>query len=341
MRPRLALTAAALLLGLLLPGTAAAVTVPQALSVPPTKIGDTSAVIVAFAAEGVELMGTAVVEGDPAFTIGEDTCSGQEVSGECTITMRFAPSAVGERSATLRLAGARGEAVVKLTGAGYAVGARLSVSPAVVAFPPFGAGLLSPPRSVTVTAGGDLPVRITGLAFEGPAPGDFVVTQDGCSRTSLVPGAACRLEVRSNPSGSGGGVARLRLLTDPPDASTTIGVIAPAPGAIPPPAPGAGGAGLAPPPIVDFNPPPWSLGIVGLGHSTRRTTVRVYTSLPARVTVAVLRRGRTVRRRSRRISAGVVKVVVRGRLARGRYRVRVVGVRGSVRRTDRAGLRVR
>jgi hypothetical protein len=340
MHRRLGVTAVAVLLGLVTPATARAVTVPEEISLPPAKTGAASEVTVAFAAEGdTEVMGAAVVDGDPAFTLGEDTCSSREVVGSCTITVRFAPSAVGERQATLRLPGARGEAAVRLTATGYVVGPRLSVSPAVLTFQPLGRGLLSPPKQGTVTADGDLPVHITALAFEGPSPGDFVVTQDGCTRTVLAPGEACRIEVRSNPSGFAGGVARLRVLTDPLVASATIGVVAEA--AAPSGGGGGGGGGSTPPPPPRLIPPPWSLGIVAVRHSARRTTIRLYSSLPARLTVALRRGGHTVRSRRRRISGGLIDIVVRGRLRRGRYRVQVVALRPSARRTDSVRLRVR
>ena len=283
---------------------------------------------VSFAAEGTsELMGTAVIDGDAAFALGEDGCSGQEVVGECTIDVEFAPVAVGQHAATLRLSGTRGDAVVTLTAAAYATGAHLSASPGSLKFSPLGPGLLSPPQHVTVTAGGDLPVRILGLALEGSAPGDFVITADGCARTTLEPGMSCPIEVRANPSNSGGHVAGLRVLTDPAEASVTVGLVV----LLPPP----------PPPGLKLVPPPWSFGIVAAAQRARGTTVRLYTSLPATVTVTLLRGRRSVRKRTRTVAAGFVKVIVKGRLSRGRYRVRVVAQRRSVRRKDSIRLRVR
>jgi hypothetical protein len=332
-RARRGLTAVAVVLGLVAPSPAGAVTVPQGVSFPPTHTGAESTVTVSFAAEGPsELMGAAVLDGDASFTIGEDTCSGQHVAGACTIEVRFAPRTAGERSATLRLSGARGDALVTLTGLAYTVGARLAASPELVTFPPLSPGLLSSPKRVTITARGDLPARIAGLTFEGPAPGDFVITADGCTRTTLSPGTKCVIEVRANPSRFEGSFARLRVLTDPPDASVTIGLTVLARSL--PPAPGGGqGPGVI--------PPPWSLGIVAAHHRARRTTIRFYTNLPATVTVSLLRGRRSVRRVRRRITAGSVQVVVRGRLRRGRYRVRVVATRPSERRRASIRLRVR
>jgi hypothetical protein len=335
-RLRRGLTVAAVVVGLVTPASAAAVTVPQAVSFPVTKTGTESTVTVAFAAEGAsEVMGTAAVDGDPAFSPGQDTCSGQVVTGACSIDVRFAPSTVGEHSATLRLSGASGDAVVTLTGTAYAVGPRLAVSPTLLTFQPLGLHLVSSPQRVTVTAGGDLPAQIAGMAFEGPAPGDFLVTADGCSRMTLTPGTSCTIEVRANPSSSAGRFARLRVLTSPPDASVTVGLtVRPAPASLlPPPAGGGGGSGLI--------PAPWSFGIVAVGHSPRRTTVRIYTSLPAAVSVALSRGPRVVRRGGRRASGGIAKVILRGRLAPARYLIRVVARRGSQTRRDSVRLRVR
>jgi hypothetical protein len=334
-RVRRGLTAAVVVLGLVTPASAGAVTVPHAVTFPPTKTGTESTVTVTFAAEGAgELMDAAVLAGDPAFAVGEDTCSGEEVSGACHIDVRFAPSTAGEQSATLRLGGANGDAVVPLTGTAYTAGPRLTASPALLTFQPLGAHLVSSPQRVTVTAGGDLPARIAGVAFEGPAPGDFLVTADGCSRMELVPGTSCTIEVRANPSSSAGSFARLRVLTDPPDASLTVGLTVrptPSPGLTPPP----------PPPGTGLIPAPWSFGIVFVKHTARRTTVRLYTSLPAAVSVAVARGRRAVRRGRRRISGGLESVIVKGRLPRGRYRIQVVAQRGAKLRRDSVTLRVR
>jgi hypothetical protein len=81
-------------------------------------LGTESAVTVTFAAEGTaELMGTAALEGN-SFALAQDTCSDREVTGTCTIEVRFSRPMTGQHGAILRLSGARGEAVVTLTAAG-------------------------------------------------------------------------------------------------------------------------------------------------------------------------------------------------------------------------------
>jgi hypothetical protein len=319
-------------LGLGTPSALPAVTVPHVASVPPTRVGTETTVVLSFAAEGAaELMGTAGIDGD-SFAIARDNCSGLEISGACTIAVRFSPMTRGQHRATLRLPGARGDAVVTLSGIAYVVGPKLSVSPEVLSYQPLTPGLLSPPQRVLVSARGDLSTLIVGTAFEGPAPTDFVVTRDTCTRVALAPGARCDIDVRATPSAFGGRFARLRVLTDPATASVTIGLAAstpPAPLPPPPPPPPPSGSGL-----------PWSFGIVAAEHFGRRTTVRLYSSFPASARVALIRRRHSIRRRAL-IDPGLDKVVIRRRLRAGGYRVRVVARRRLERRTDSVRLHVR
>jgi hypothetical protein len=87
-RIRRGLVVLPVVVGLAAPATAPAVTVPHAVSVPPTKLGTESAVTVTFAAEGTaELMGTAALEGN-SFALAQDTCSDREVTGTGTIEVR-------------------------------------------------------------------------------------------------------------------------------------------------------------------------------------------------------------------------------------------------------------
>jgi len=309
------------------PAAAPAVTVPHPASVPPTRIGTESSVRVTFAAEGTaELIDTAVLEGS-AFTLAEDTCSGREVSGVCTIEVRFAPLTTGQHTATLRLNGERGEAVVTFTGVAYERGVQLAASPELLVFRTLSLGLLSPPQRVTVTATGDLPTPIVGTAFEGSGSSDFLVTADACTRAALVPGASCEIDVRASTSAFGDRIARLRILTDPPGPSLTVGLAA-----------STREPGRPAPPAARL--PPWHFGIIRVDHFASRTSVRLYSSFPTRATIRLIRRRSSVRSRSSLIT-GFGKVVVRRRLRRGAYRVRAVAQRRGMRRSDSIRFRVR
>lgn len=318
------LTLSVVLLALAAPAHATAATISGSATFAPTRTTTESVQTLSFFAEGgAELMGNAAVVGDPAFAVAQDSCSGEVITEVCLVQVRFAPLDAGPHNATLRLSGSRGDAVVALSGIGYTIGSQLSRSVELMDFGMVGRGTLSAPMRVTLTAGGDLSTVIAGVMFDGPARDDFVLTADGCTRATLAPGASCTIEVRANPSRYG--IARLRVVTDPPEAEVTVGLT------------------VVPPPMPNVSPedPPWSLGITGVQAVPRGVVVRVYSSLPAIVTVTVQRGRRVVRRARTRILPGVDKVLVRRRLRSGRYRIRVAASRLAARRSDSVRLRVR
>ena len=122
-----------------------------------------------------------------------------------------------------------------------------TVAPNAVKFGDQQAGMTSDPKAVTVTNAGTVALSIPAEAFTftGTDPGQFAVSADSCSSTTVVPEATCTVTVRFSPATPGTKTAALYFASSAPDspqsvALTGTGVTAPTPAptvTLPPPPP--------------------------------------------------------------------------------------------------------
>jgi hypothetical protein len=152
--------------------------------------------------------------GDFAVFPGE-TCTAAvlHTTGTCVVSIRFAPAAVGPRSAVVRLTPVRGVPLdIPVTGTGTPPRAGgFSASPAGLAFGARGVLHLSDARSVRVTNTGDGPLAIGAVSLAGTTPADYRITADTCRNTVVAPGGTCRIDVRHRPLAVGERPAVLRI----------------------------------------------------------------------------------------------------------------------------------
>jgi hypothetical protein len=153
--------------------------------------------------------------GNPGdFATGASTCpaGGLAPNGECTIAVRFTPSALGARSATLTLHDNAGTGAqnVALSGTGLA---DVVVSPASIAY---GKLKLSAKKSKTVKVKNAQPVGVVlSKSITGSNAGDFAVTGGTCTST-LGAKARCTYIVTFTP-GTAGALAATLSVTAKPD----------------------------------------------------------------------------------------------------------------------------
>jgi hypothetical protein len=113
------------------------------------------------------------------FTIAADTCGpAAAIAAEqtCTVTVRFTPSALGTRGATLELTDDAGGSPhrVTLTGVG-AVPPALAINPTVLTFPAQTAGTRGAEHTVTLTNSGATPITIDDVKVTGQHAADFAL----------------------------------------------------------------------------------------------------------------------------------------------------------------------
>jgi DNA-binding beta-propeller fold protein YncE len=136
----------------------------------------------------------------------------------CAVRVRFDPSTVGAKTATLTVASNAAPVAIGATGSG--IQTQLSVAPATQAFPSrdVGGGA-SAVQSSTLANTGTEPVTLGALTPTGDAS-DFARQTDAVSdcavAATLAPGATCTLRWRFDPTASGARAATLTVASNAP-----------------------------------------------------------------------------------------------------------------------------
>jgi hypothetical protein len=148
-------------------------------------------------------------------------CTGSvAANGSCAVTVTFTPSATGNRSATLNVAGQQ----VSLTGNGTNPSA--SVSPGSISFGNQPVHVVSPTQTITLQNTGTAPLTYGSVGVGGANPGDFSVSDTGCAAVgTLAPGDTCGITVAFNPTAAGARSAVVSVNDgDPQNGTQTVNV---------------------------------------------------------------------------------------------------------------------
>jgi|GEM_PF-3119048 len=149
---------------------------------------------------------TVIGPGSNNFLATSVGCTTVPPGGNCSVTIVFAPTAVGVTNATLVLAGnADDSASVTLSGTGAASAPVLRFNPTLL--PTFGnvsLGTTSAVQAVTVTNAGTAALVISNVTLAGNNPGDFILNPaNTCVGVSILPGGTCTISVEFTPTVSG------------------------------------------------------------------------------------------------------------------------------------------
>jgi hypothetical protein len=187
------------------------------------------------------------------------TCGGQLAAhSACTVSVEFAPTALGPQSGVLTLTDALRVQTVSLSGTG-AQPAVLAANPASLSFSGQTTGSAGAPQALTITNNGGVPAANVGFQFTGAAAASFSIGANPCG-AQLAAGASCTVQVIFTPSSAGASSAVL-IIT-----SSTGGVAAlsvPLNGA----ALAASGLNVAPPQLTFANT------LVGQSSAAQTVTV--------------------------------------------------------------------
>jgi len=158
------------------------------------------------------------LSGDHAsdFTVSQDSCDGSALAGgaDCSLTVEFAPGALGGRQAVLTVAGTPGgSASVTLGGTGQSQ-ASVNVSPSVKAFTDQILGVASATQIFVVRNGGDEATGVPSVTVQGTNAGDFEIVTNRCT-AGLAKDATCEVTARFKPNAAGNRVAALTVATAP------------------------------------------------------------------------------------------------------------------------------
>jgi len=149
---------------------------------------------------------TATAEFSQTNTCGSSVAAG----GSCTISVTFAPTAVGKQVGTLTIVDSAGSQSVPLAGTGTAV----KLAPGSLNFGTVKVGTSSPAKKVTVTNLGNTALTINSISIGGTNAGDF--SQNNTCGNSLAANASCSISVTFTPSATGSRSANVTIVDSDP-----------------------------------------------------------------------------------------------------------------------------
>ncbi len=153
------------------------------------------------------------------FQVSGGTCIGGVIGLDqsCTVTVRFAPTSGGNKSAALSIthSGSNSPAAIALFGNAIAVPTpAVTLNPTNVSFASQGVGTVSAAVSINVQNTGTADLHVTSATLAGTNPADFQLV-NGCG-LAIVPGGSCTLQVSFAPTSGGSKTAQVQLVDDAP-----------------------------------------------------------------------------------------------------------------------------
>jgi hypothetical protein len=198
---------------------------PTPLAFPSEPLGTTTELLVTVTNDGVgDLHVTSVTSGganggDFIVNPGHDTCSGATVpqNTTCTVGIKFGPSAVGDRTATLTIADDALDSpqLVAMTGTGITPAVSFNTLTGTYSF---GNELYqtTAQQTITVTNTSQSVLVVSSIASGGSNPGDFPILSDGCSGQQIAGHGTCSVTLAFIPNGTGPRSAALAFTDNAP-----------------------------------------------------------------------------------------------------------------------------
>jgi len=163
----------------------------------------------------------------PQFSL-TNGCTTVAPLGTCTVTVRFAPTTTGAKTASVSItSNAAGSPVsVALSGAGLAPAPIAAITPASLAltFPDQVVGTASATaQTITVSNTGTTNLTISGVTLTGADPIPQFSFTNGCT-TTVAPGGSCAVSVRFAPTTIGAKTATVSIAHNAAGSSTNVTV---------------------------------------------------------------------------------------------------------------------
>lgn len=214
-----------------------------------------------------------------------DTCpsspSALAVGASCTISVTFAPSASGSRSATVTITdnAAGSPQTVTLGGTGSSPVPAVTLTPTNLSFASQLAGTQAAVKTATLTNSGTGPLSISSIALAGFNPLDFSQTNTCPSSPVALPvGASCTISVTFSPSVAGSRNASLSIVDDAANSPQSIAL---------------SGTGTTPAPAVSLTPTSLSFGSQVVGSTSPAQSVTLTNAGTAALTLTNIAVGGT------------------------------------------------
>jgi hypothetical protein len=193
---------------------------------------------------GITVTGTNASDFSQTNTCGPSVSPG----AKCTISVSFAPTHIGPRSASVTVADDASDSphAIALSDTGVVAGPNVTLSPPSMTYAPQTISTTSPVQSVTLSNYGTVALSIGSISIKGVDPGDFHQTNTCAS--SVAPGASCSIAVTFTPTGINSRTASLSIADNAPASPQSVSL---------------SGGGT----VVEFNPTSLGFGAVQAGTS--------------------------------------------------------------------------
>ena len=153
------------------------------------------------------------------FAITSNGCTTVATAADCTVTVKFSPTATGNRTGTLVFThdGPGGTTSANLAGYGLASNSAVQLSASALAFSDQVIGTASNSQYITLWNNGTVPVTFTAPAITGA----FTITSNGCP-SSLGPTGYCYIYVNFQPTAAGAASGTLTINSSDPAAPHVV-----------------------------------------------------------------------------------------------------------------------
>ncbi len=154
-----------------------------------------------------------VIPDNPDFTVVSDNCSGHTISplDLCDFGIQFAPSQTGAHQGHIEVSSNAESAPDHVAVTGFGVESRLTATPNHLDFGSRPVGS-SETRTFLLSNLGTSDITVSGMGI--PSGSAFSLESDGCTGTTLTPGADCSFSVRFLPSRDGGASGVVEFISD-------------------------------------------------------------------------------------------------------------------------------
>jgi hypothetical protein len=203
--PVAAVSPASLAFGNLISGTGAA----QIITVKNT--GNANLVVSGVTISGVDAA---------SYSVASTTCATVNPGASCTVTVQFAPTTFGAKSASVSIAhnAVGSPSAVTLSGTGIAPSAQ--ASPALLSFANQIIGTTSAVQVITLSNSGNANLVVSAVTMTGIDPTQFAIV-NGCT-AAVAPAGSCTINVTFKPTTAGQKTASVSITHNAPGSSSSV-----------------------------------------------------------------------------------------------------------------------
>ena len=184
--------------------------------------------------------------------------------GSCAVDVTFAPSATGDRTASLVVTNSSADGTQRLPLTGTGINPAVSLSPSSLDFGGEVVGTTSQPKTITVANTGTTSLTVR----DATASGDFAADATMCTAQPVPPGQACTISVTFSPTATGTRSSSLTITSNAASSPDTVQLT---------------GTGVAP--VIAISPRSLSFGSVPIGTNSNPQNVTVTNAGTSAMTV--------------------------------------------------------